>query len=146
MRRSTYDFSTHLKCHVRVTQGCTNWKIMVTRHLGLNQPLWHSVGDLFRFAFLSIVCSLFWLWWWSTVLLSQFLFPNSGCDRSAVLPSLPLSIILHPSPRKMTLSLESGHYSNLLFISISLFFSHGKMMRLWLWYWTYRMPRCWYCY
>ena len=42
MRRSTYDFSAHLKCHIRVTQGCTNWKIMVTWHLGLNQPLWHS--------------------------------------------------------------------------------------------------------
>ena len=42
MRRSTYDFSAHLKCRVRVTQGCTNGKIMLTRHLGLNQPLWHS--------------------------------------------------------------------------------------------------------
>ena len=42
MRRSTYGFSAHLKCRIRVTQGCTNWKIMVTWHLGLNQPLWHS--------------------------------------------------------------------------------------------------------
>ena len=45
MRRSTYDFSAHLKCRVRVTQGCKNWKIMLTWHLGLNQPLWHSEWD-----------------------------------------------------------------------------------------------------
>ena len=33
------------KCCIRVTQGWTNWKIMLTWHLGLNQPLWHSEWD-----------------------------------------------------------------------------------------------------